>query len=295
MAAARSAMANALHLSLRTDTLEESLHNSERATELERIRYEQKALSGVEYDRLLLDLQSLEADVARSRAEYEAALADCSALLGGRCDLADAREEDLVTALPLAPTALSEARFAERPDVQGLILESQAARKEAELARRRAIPDVTLRVGYSRDNTAGFHEAVDGLSVGVTLPLPIADHGHYENARALARALELEHERTALLVNARSDLYGLLRRRQALEHTLSVLEREALPRAKSVLDSTQQAFDHGGISLTDLLLARRTYVNLRLTLLEQRFELFSVRNDLYRVLGLDARNLENEP
>jgi cobalt-zinc-cadmium efflux system outer membrane protein len=292
MAAARTAMADALHLALRTATLEASLHDAERATELEKVRYEQKALSGMDYDRLLLELGTLEAEVTRSRSELEASLGSCAGLLGAPCSLEEAAEEDLDRAIPLALAAGTDSALLNRPDLAGLTLESEASRRDAELARRRAIPDVTLRVGYNRDNSADVGEALDSFSVGLSLPLPVMDHGQHESTRALARASELDSQRKALLIAARADLFGLLKRKLALEHTLGLLEQNSLPLAKSVLESTQQAFDHGGISLTDFLLARRSYVGLRLTLLDQRFELFSIRNDLYRVLGLDARARE---
>jgi cobalt-zinc-cadmium efflux system outer membrane protein len=289
MGAARSAMASALHLFLRTGTLEESLHDAERATELQRVRYEQKALSGTDYDRMLLELSGLQAEVSANRAEYESALGTCAALLGARCDLRGAEERDLDAALPLGEVGLTPKRLSERPDLRGLELEGEAARHEAELARRRAIPDVTLRVAYSHDNQAGAGEALDSLTVGVMLPLPLADHGQHDAARALARASELASQRASLVNLAEADASGLLRRKIALEQTLGALTSESLPRARNVLESTQQAFDHGGISLTDFLLARRSYVGLQLSLLELRFQLFAIRNELYRVLGLDAQ------
>lgn len=290
---ARLAMGSAIHLWRRTATLAESLADAERATALERVRYEQKSLAGMDYDRLLLELESLSAEVAHSRAELQAALAECSAVLVGPCDLSTAREEDLDGSLPLHAALAGTPDLHARPDVQANLLERDAARREAELARRRAIPDLTLRLGYVRDNSAGAGAAVDGIALGVTLPLPLSDRGQHDAKKALSRAAELDHQRTATLAASQAELAGLLHRKEALEHTLAVLEKDSLPRAKSVLESTQQAFDHGGISLTDFLLARRSYVNLRLWLLEQRYELFTVRNDIYRVLGLDARGSEN--
>ena len=62
-----------------------------------------------------------------------------------------------------------------------------------------------------------------------------------------------------------------------------------------MLQSTQTAFDHGGVSLTDLLLARRTHIALQLTLLDERFELFGIRNELSRVLAPGARDEEKKP
>jgi len=46
--------------------------------------------------------------------------------------------------------------------------------------------------------------------------------------------------------------------------------------------------NRGGVSMTDLLLARRTHTDLLLKVMDLQFDLFTVRNDLRRVLGMDA-------
>ncbi|HYP87510.1 MAG TPA: TolC family protein, partial [Polyangiaceae bacterium] len=143
---ARFALANALHRGLRVAILQETLADSERAADLERTRYEQKALSGTDYDRLLLDLANLRADFEREKAEYGAALADCGAALGAECDLSGAREDDLASAVPLDVSRTSAPNLENRPDLVALDVERQAAERDAELARGRAVPDVTLRV-----------------------------------------------------------------------------------------------------------------------------------------------------
>jgi cobalt-zinc-cadmium efflux system outer membrane protein len=294
LTSARLALGNALHRGLRVAIFEESLKDAERGAELERTRYEQKALSGTEYDRLLLDLASLRADFERELAEYRAALADCAAALGSECDLKDARDEDLVTSAALPAASTSESRLALRPDLRALDAERQASQRDAELARARAIPDVTLRVGYTHDRFTISGDLRNTLAIGLSLPLPIFDHGQHDSDKALSRSLELRNTRDALLRNAQADLTSLLRKKQAIETVQGVLERESLPRSGNVLSSTQTAFDHGGVSLTDLLLARRTHIALQLTLLDDRFELFNIRNELRQVLALDARHDEEK-
>jgi cobalt-zinc-cadmium efflux system outer membrane protein len=292
---ARWALGNALHRGLRVATFEESLKDAEHAADLERTRYEQKALSGTEYDRLLLDLANLRADFERERAEYAAALADCAAALGAECELGGAREDDLSGAAQLDATLSSASRLERRPDLQALDAERKAAERDAELARGRAIPDVTLRVGYTHDRFVASGDNRNTLTFGVALPLPVFDRGQHDSARALSRADELRDTRQALLLQARADLAGLLSRKGTLEKVLATTVRESLPRSSSVLQSTQISFDHGGVSLTDLLLARRTHIALRLSLLDERFELFGVRNELSRVLALATRDEEKKP
>jgi outer membrane protein, heavy metal efflux system len=286
---ARYALGNALYRGLRVATIQESVADAEHAADLEKTRYEQKALSGTEYDRLLLDLGNLKADFERERAAYAAALADCAAVLGAECDLTGARQEDLSGAAPLDVAQAAASRLENRADLRALEAESQAAERDAALARARAIPDVTLRLGYTHDRFVVSGDNRNTLSLGLALPLPVFDRGAHEAVKAHSRALELRDVRAAALRDARADLSGLLTRKATLEKVLAGIEHESLPRSASVLSSTQIAFDHGGVSLTDLLLARRSHIALQLTLLDERFELFGIRNELVRVLALGAR------
>ena len=98
--------------------------------------------------------------------------------------------------------------------------------------------------------------------------------------------LELEDSKRALLAEARADLEGLLSRKAALEANIEILQNDTLPRSNAVLTAAEQAFHQGGASMTDFLLARRNHIALSLTRLDQHFELFEVKNELYRVLGL---------
>jgi cobalt-zinc-cadmium efflux system outer membrane protein len=294
LSGARLALANALRRALRLAILEGSLKDAERAAELERTRYEQKALSGTDYDRLLLDLTSLRADLGREQSEYRAALADCAAALGADCDLQGARAEDLEGAVPIAADTSAVAGLERRPALMALEAERRAAERDADLARARAIPDLTLRLGYTHDRFVISGDNPNTLSVGLALPVPLFDRGQHDASKALGRADELRETRAAQLLADRAQLSGLLSRKATLEKTLADLKHDSLPRSSSVLQSTQQAFDHGGVSLTDLILARRTQVALELNLLDQRFELFGIRNALQRLLGAPHGTPENQ-
>jgi outer membrane protein, heavy metal efflux system len=288
VATAREALGLAVHLGVRLAILGESLSAAEHAAGLERTRFEQKALSGMDYDRLLLDLAALRSDFARNQAEYDSALAACAAVMGAECSVAGATEEDLAAAVPLTAEAGDSARLGQRPDVRALEVEGKAAEKDAQLARARAIPDLTFRLGYTHDRFTVSGDNRNTLGLSVALPLPLFDRGQYEAQKGRSHALELAQSRTATLAEARADLATLLNRKAALEKNLDILERDTLPRSRSVLDSAERAFTIGGASLTDLLLSRRTHIALELTRLDQRFELFSLRSDLYRLLTLDS-------
>ena len=231
----------------------------------------------------------LEAEIAQNGSEYEAALAACRTVLTAECDPTGAELASLDGAAeaPAATGAPGEALFA-RPDIRALQLLGRSAREDATLARRRAIPDPSLSVGYTRDRLVVSGDQPRSLAFGLSLSLPVFDHGQHDAARADLRVMELEQTAAAALSRARSDVTALLERRATLEGTLRKLREGALPRSKRVLDSTVAAFNQGELSMTDLLLARRTHTDLVLKVMELAYGAFSARNDLRQALGLDA-------
>jgi outer membrane protein, heavy metal efflux system len=288
---ARLALGRVVHLRARLRLLEESYQSATHALELEKVRLQQGYLSGTDYERLALDTLGLETELGRSRAEHETALAACKAVLVAPCDDTDAQVSDLDAAAAL-PSALDAGVLERRPDIEALRHDRFAALATATLARRRALPDPTLRAGFFYDRLMVSGDQPKTVLFTVTIPLPVFDHGQADAARADSRAAELASTVRGALERARADLQGLLARRAAVERTLHTLETEGVPRSRAVLETTVAAFDRGQVSLTDLLLARRTHLGLSLTVLELRFDALAVRSDLCRVLGLDAEAAE---
>jgi cobalt-zinc-cadmium efflux system outer membrane protein len=289
VAQARRALGHVVYLTAKQEILGQQLASAKAATELERVRFEQGAISGNDFERLVLDTTSLEMELSRSRAELEGALAQCGATLFAVCDLPGATLADVDHAAPLpSPLPRLEDLLEGRSDVQALALERDAARQEALLASRRALPDPAIRIGYTRDNLLISGDQGNTLSFGVVLPLPIFDRGQHDSEKARARAVELEWTREAAIRAAAADFEELASRRAFLEKGLEVLEKDAIPRSENILLTTNKAFDQGQVSLTDLLLARRTHIGLLLGMLDLKFDFFSVRSDLRRVLGLDS-------
>lgn len=284
----RAALARVAHLKARLAAIEDNLTGARRVTDLEKSRFENGALSGNDYDRLVLDAIALEADVARARAELTAAIAACNAALYGTCDPTSVTPADIDASAPLPPSPPAGA-VEKRPDVIAARLEASAAEQDAILARRRVIPDPSVRIGYTRDQLVVAGSQPNLLSIGISIPLPIFDQGRYDAARALARASEQRFVARAVVVGAEANLSGLLAKESALATAAKTFDTAALPRSSGVLDATSLAFSRGQVSMTDLLLARRTHLALVLSRMDVRFDLFSVRNDIRRALGLDAQ------
>jgi outer membrane protein, heavy metal efflux system len=292
MGLARAALARLVYLRSRQTALEEELTDARQILGLERTRLDSGDMSGNDYDRLLLDTAVLEADVSQNRSEYQGALEICAALLYAPCDDhgADITAVEGGAELPAVP-ADWEDKVAQRPDLRALGLEEQSAREDAVLAARRKIPDPSVSLGYTRDNLVISGDQPRTLSFGISIPLPFFDRGQHDAERATSRADELHQSAMATLARARADVTSLAERRATTERILGELKGDALSRSRRVLDSTVAAVNRGQLSMTDLLLARRSNLELTLKVMDLQLGAFSARNDLRQALGLDAKSV----
>jgi cobalt-zinc-cadmium efflux system outer membrane protein len=186
------------------------------------------------------------------------------------------------------PGSWDPKRLGERADIQAMRLEGTASKRDADLAAARAIPDLTFRLGYAHEAFNDPPGNLDNsLSLSVSAPLPVFDRGQHAKSEALAHAAQSAQQALGTVVRARGDVTALFTRKSAVEGALQRLESDALPRANGVLEAEERGLREGQLDITDLLLARREAIALRLQTLDLHFELFNVRNELRQALGLD--------
>lgn len=179
--------------------------------------------------------------------------------------------------------ALGEGHGASHPRVRELEASARAFSLEAQAARRRAVPDLDLFVGYRRVTTPAA-ETGHGFRLGVAIPLTFFDHGQGDAARAdadgslaRARATELKQESSA-------------RSRSALDR-LTILEEsrpgvaDGVREAGTLESKARQLYAAGELSITELLDALRTAEEARLAEVALAEEMAFARLDLMRARG----------
>jgi len=259
---------------------------------LEKVRRDHADLSGAEYARIELETQQLALQLGRADADVAVAIAQCGSILRAHCsadDAIDAAALDAGAPIPsqLPTSAGVDAAIDQRPARQAARLEAAALGADATLASRRAIPDITLGLGYTLDNLTIAGNQHQTLLFSVGIPLPLFDRGDHDAAAARANARALDAEQRAAAREARGQVEGLLAQRATLQTTLAKLEAEAMPKSTQIVQQTRRAFDLGQAGLAELLLAERAHRELVLEVLETRFDLFNVRVQLRQMLGLD--------
>jgi len=284
---ARLALGKAVYARAKLSALEENLRAARDLAALEQARRKAGDISESEYQRVVLDAENVELDLAHGRADLADALAECRAVMTARCNVDGVAAEALDSAAEL-PDSVDPDAVAARADLRSLDLQRQGALEDATLAKRRVIPDPELGVSYTADGFTVSGNDPRTLSFSIGIPLAIFDTGSHDAAKAESHARELAATASATLTEARAGVDGLLEKKRYLEDAVKLVTADAIPRSQDVLEATRKAYETGHVSLSDLILVQRNHRELIGKALDLRFELFQARNDLRRALGLDA-------
>jgi cobalt-zinc-cadmium efflux system outer membrane protein len=285
------ARANALELArllgtlagatLKIEGLRNQMIESRDLISLAKSRLETGFGSPLDVDRLEIELHRVEQEVVATEGEELMLLAQCTNIVRQRCapfaSSADARRfvDVWVERADHAGGSVEQ-----RPDVRALDAYGRAASAEADLGHAQAIPDPQIRVGYTRDlhTSAGAQE--NALSLSVTLPLPLFDHGQAMAEGAEARQDRLHDLRTSIVQTSQIRQAALRDALRVQERRRDSLEQGILPRARSVIADLQKAVNNRLLPLTDVIQARRTLNELFIQEADTYSDLFGRAVDL---------------
>lgn len=235
----------------------------------------------LEVDRLEIELGRTEQQLLANEAEMREALATCATALGLRCDPFVASEDArafLIAWIDRAQAA--SAPIEERPDIRSLEAGERAARAEADYARAQALPDPTVRLGYTYDQFVVSGNQRHSLNLSVSLPIPLFDYGQAQRDAAEARRARLAAQRERVITVAGVRTTALRAALESREKRREVIAKQMLPRARVVVSDLEKAASTRLIPLTDVIQARRTLSELLVQEAESHGEAFRIAIDL---------------
>jgi len=271
---------------LRAEALERLSRESAETLKLTEARLSSGFATPLDVDRMQVEATRLDQQRIASTAEREMARADCAGLVGRPCasfaSADDARRflRGWATQAVPGPEAV-----AARPDLRALESEARAADAAIRLADALRIPDPTLRLGYMRDQQTLAGDQPHMLGLTLSLPLTVFDRGQADLAEAHARKETAETQRTRLLRAGRARLVSLAAARDNHLARQELLEKEAIPRAETVVQSLTRAASARLISLTDVIQARRALNELVMDEAESLGAAFTTYLALLREVG----------
>lgn len=240
-------------------------------------------------DRAEIELLRLEQQIAADQGDVLTAQATCAEILGMRCARFVGEEEarQFLTSWSerADPSAAPQPdlQLSERPDLRALLALGASAQADRELARAQWVPDPTLRLGYMYDRFIASGNQQHSLSVSLSLPLPLLDHGQAAAQAAVARMrrYSAQHALTMQAATVRSEALRLAMATQ--RQRLRSLQQQVVPRSQAILNAVRRAFEARAVPLTDLNQAHRALDEL---LLQEATAL----GDVFR-LGIDLIEL----
>jgi cobalt-zinc-cadmium efflux system outer membrane protein len=254
----------------RLAVLQRLVTDSQESLRLQRARADKGDIAPLEVDRLEVEHSRLLSAMQDAQADREGAVVACNALLGAPCPRFSGEEDarQFLSAHGGAPPADPQAALAARPDLQGLRAEHTRLEEELTLARRQGIPDPVASVSYTHDNFVAAGNQPNSLNFSLNNPQPNFDHGQTDATRARRRLANNEAAVRSVTTSALRGLTAQQAQLQILSARARLLEEQAVPRARSVVERTEAAFRRGGVGFPDVLLARRAFEELELDRIE---------------------------
>lgn len=246
-------------LELRLAGMRSLANQGAEAIRLAEVRVASKFGIPLEVDRLRIEVDRTHQMILEAEGELSGALSECAALVGRRCESfpsTDAARTFLSSWTREVERA--SPRLEERADLRALVAARDSAQAEIAAARAQAIPDPTVRLGYTHDRFLISGNQQNSFSVNLSLPLPVFDHGQAQRRAAEARLERASIERTRRLAATRAAIPALRLRIATHLKQQETLEKDLLPRAREVLASLERSAESGLVPLTDTLQARRT-------------------------------------
>lgn len=281
-AAARAYWGASLALAL-LDVAATQAADAERLALVETDRAREGAVAGLVAMRAGVEAERARLAEATARVEWTRAHAELARALGVDTDALPPVPPMALATRPSAPVpavdALSAAAFEQRSDLVALRAAVDAARRRRSAENRAVIPDVSLQLGTMQ--SAGFTARTFGLAV----PLPLLDRNAGGRERA-AGSLDLaEAELRAAEHAARTEVTGAVESLSSLLAAPGPSADSLATRAAEVARVAHAAYADGGVSLFELLDARRAHAEALTAALRWSAELHRARLELNRASG----------
>jgi cobalt-zinc-cadmium efflux system outer membrane protein len=174
--------------------------------------------------------------------------------------------------------------LADNPQVARWAVEIAQRRAAIDLAKSKAVPDVTGSLGVRR-----MHEEDDTVFLfEFMVPLPLTDRNEGGILESRYSAAKAQSERKAAEVAVRTELAEAYNDLAAAHHEATTLRDEAMPAARAAFESARSSYELGRSSLLEVFDAQRTLFDVQR---QQIDAMAAYRAAAARVEGLIGRAL----
>ncbi|MGR8935482.1 MAG: TolC family protein [Gammaproteobacteria bacterium] len=249
------------------------------------------ALASIEADRVRLAVLDSEREVQRREAAVQSVKATLRAALGRANDATDFDIDgqlDVAAAeKPLSVEAAFNLAEQYRPDIVATRLKISKAEADVRFEERKALPELTPFVGYTRqfqEKAIGFPDA-NAWGAGFSVTMPIFDRNQGGIGKANSLLVQSRYNLQERLLQLRDEIAQAAEGFK-LSHAFVTADLPArIAAAKSVFERIKMAYQLGDRSLLEILDAQRNYRDFTRSAITDRAAYWKALHRLNAVIG----------
>ena len=244
-------------------------------------RHDEGDVQLYDYQRVITERAAIEAKVNNAAVDFNTSRLSLWALLGEGADDFQVLEGEL---LPLPPAALDQSSLSlnEQPALRHLQVRSEAYALQ-QRAESRTFPDVTLGLGWKRDEVGDRSD--DGLIINASIPIPLFDRRKSNQYSYQAQSMIASSEYQLAYDAAKAELKGLWQQSAQYRQNALRYRKDAVQAVNELIEIAETYYRAGEIGIIELLDAYRSALDAELTALEFEYKARSARIKLDYLVG----------
>jgi cobalt-zinc-cadmium efflux system outer membrane protein len=238
-----------------------------------------------------IEARAMKGDLIQAEAEYTNALTTLSYLAGGMAVLDI--PEDIATPIKEYPIDyLVTLAQDKRADIRAAYLSKSLSQKNLALVKAERAPDLGVNMGYSH-NTEVRNEIAPapmfrGVTVGVSIPLKFSSANRGERVAAEKAVLQAEAAYEAALKQIETEVRIAYSSYRAAVKTYENDSDETLAQARTIMESSKEAYSKGDSSLLDYLLAVQVFNDIAESCISAKADVLSKWAELLAAVGVES-------
>lgn len=228
----------------------------------------------VEKEELILEKKALKREFMQAKHELAALWSDTAAAF-------DAVSGIIKPSIPIPAKEELRKTMLQHPEILALKCEQEIARAQISEVKAEAFPEMALTGGYLRNNEAGEHAPLAGISL--SLPFFNRNKGtrqakEHELSSMRFAIKQHETERIVALSKLHSEISGLQ------EEFTTLLEKIA-PKAQQAYAALTTYYTQGSASILEVLEAQAHLMEIRLSIIDTHARIALLASDLMELTG----------
>lgn len=238
-----------------------------------------------------IEARAMKGELIQAESEYTNALTTLSYLAGGMSVLDI--PEDIATPIKEYPIDyLVTLAQDKRADIRAAYLSKSLSQKNLALVKAERAPDLGVNMGYSH-NTEVRNEIAPapmfrGVTVGVSIPLKFSSANRGERVAAEKAVLQAEAAYEAALKQIETEVRIAYSSYRAAVKTYENDSDETLAQARTIMESSKEAYSKGDSSLLDYLLAVQVFNDIAESCISAKADVLSKWAELLAAVGVES-------